>query len=135
VELAADRRPRVIHQFFGDDRDLETSIAAAKLIERIYKMPSLAGLVIGDRTPNPVPTTDDGWAAFIRAKSGAAFHPVGTCRMGSGVDAVVDPQLRVHGLAGLRVADASVMPRVTSANTNATCIMIGEKLSGMIRGT
>jgi choline dehydrogenase len=62
------------------------------------------------------------------------YHPVGTCRIGSGPDAVVDPELRVHGVAGLRVADASVMPLIPGGNTNAPTIMIGERAADLIRG-
>ena len=68
----------------------------------------------------------------MRNRGVSNLHPVGTCRMGRGSDAVVDPRLRVHGIAGLRVADASIMPQVVGGNTNAPSIMIGEKCAAMI---
>jgi len=78
-------------------------------------------------------TTDAEWEQHIRSRADTVYHPVGTCKMGIDDMAVVDPELRVHGLEGLRVADASVMPTVTSGNTNAPSIMIGEKCAGMIK--
>ncbi|MDB5576288.1 MAG: hypothetical protein JWR80_1464 [Bradyrhizobium sp.] len=133
VELTPEGLPSINHQFFSDERDLETLVDASRYVERLCTAPSLAALIIGDRTPKPVPNNRDDWRAFVRAKSGIAYHPVGTCRMGTGDGSVVDPRLRVRGIAGLRVADASIMPRVTSANTNATAIMIGEKAADIVR--
>lgn len=71
--------------------------------------------------------------AFLAQATGTYYHPVGSCAMGTGPDAVVDPELRVHGLTGLRVADASIMPRIVSVNTNAATILLGEKAAGLIR--
>ena len=76
---------------------------------------------------------DESLADFVRRAAGTYYHPVGTCRMGVGSDAVVDPALRVHGLDGLRVADASVMPSIVSANTNTAAMIIGEKAADLIR--
>ena len=77
--------------------------------------------------------TDEQIAQFIRDKADTIYHPVGSCRMGNGPDDVVDERLRVRGIAGLRVVDASIMPRIVGGNTNAPTIMIGEKGALMIR--
>ena len=84
--------------------------------------------------PGPAVQTDDEIIEWIRNTAETAYHPVGTCRMGSDEHAVVDDQLRVHGLDGLRIADGSIMPTLVSGNTNAACIMIGEKAASMILG-
>jgi hypothetical protein len=90
---------------------------------------------LGDGTTRiPVPTDRAALAAFVRLTAGTVWHPVGTCAMGTGPDAVVDPMLRVRGVAGLRVADASIMPTITRGNTNAPTIMIGERAAAFIRG-
>jgi choline dehydrogenase-like flavoprotein len=81
-----------------------------------------------------VAQTDEQIAAFIRARADTIYHPVGSCRMGGGAMDVVDAQLRVHGVEGLRVVDASIMPRIVGGNTNAPVIMIAEKAADLIRG-
>ena len=78
--------------------------------------------------------TKDDYVRFVKAYGRTCYHPVGTCAMGTGDDAVVDPELRVHGLEGLRVVDASVMPTVVSSNTQAPTVMIAEKAVDLIRG-
>jgi choline dehydrogenase len=77
--------------------------------------------------------SDDEILGWVRRNSETAYHPMGTCRMGPGPNAVVDDHLRVHGLPGLRIADASIMPTMPSGNTNAPCIMIGEKAADLLR--
>ncbi len=132
VEIDADGQPVVHHHFFSDERDLDTLTGGCELIERIAAAAPFQQVLRGPRKPLPVPQTRDEWRSFLRATANAAYHPVGTCRMGSDPDAVVDPKLRVNGIQGLRIADASVMPRITSTNTNATTIMIGEKAAETI---
>jgi len=91
-------------------------------------------IVVADRNPSPVPSSDDEWASFIRKHVAPGYHAVGSCRMGEDDDAVVGPDLMVKGFTGLRIADASIMPTITSTNTNATAIMIGEKAADIIKG-
>lgn len=134
VELGADGRPRIVHRFLDDPRDLHTLVDAQRLVHRLFQTDAMRRLVTADRAPAPVPDDDEGWTDYVRAKTAPAYHPVGTCRMGVDDDAVVDPELRVRGLDGLRIADASVMPTLTSGNTNAAVIMIGEKAADLVRG-
>ena len=133
VVLNTEKQPHIIHQMLADHRDVETLIAGCKLIDRLYQTPTMQSLVTADRVPNPVPTEDSEWEDLIRAKVAPGYHAVGTCRMGSDAEAVVGPDLKVRGIAGLRIADASIMPTLPSTNTNATAIMIGEKAADIIR--
>ncbi|GAY22159.1 GMC family oxidoreductase [Sphingobium fuliginis] len=133
VTLKPDGSPRIRHRFYDDPGDMETLIGGAKFIERLFATPSFLRIVTGPRIPDATPSTDAAWEAYIRATSGIAYHPVGTCKMGTDSEAVVDPSLKVIGMAGLRVADASIMPRIISVNTNATAMMIGEKAADLIR--
>lgn len=133
VELGQNLRPRIVHQFLGDPRDLDTLVRAQHLLHRLFATDAMRALITGDRRPDPIPTDDAGWAEYVRWKAAPAYHPVGTCRMGTDALAVVDPELRVRGIAKLRVVDASVMPTVTSTNTSAPTIMIAEKAVDLIR--
>ena len=83
--------------------------------------------------PGPAMESDEQLLNYARRRGGTVYHPTSTCKMGSDPMAVVDDELRVHGVEGLRVADASIMPTVVSGNTNAAAIMIGEKLADMVR--
>jgi choline dehydrogenase len=92
----------------------------------------LKPFVVEEVLPGPAVQTDDDIIEEIRIRGVSNLHPVGTCRMGRETDAVVDPGLKVHGIEGLRVADASIMPQVPGGNTNAPSIMIGEKCAAMV---
>ena len=130
--LSLDDKPMIDLRMLSDQRDVDALIRGAKLAERIYDTDSLKPFIV-DRIPPVAPTQEDEWVGFLRDNVGVGYHPVGTCKMGVGDDAVVDPQLRVRGVSGLRVADASVMPTLVSANTNAPSMMIGEKAAELIR--
>jgi choline dehydrogenase-like flavoprotein len=126
--------PLIDPNFLGEAEDLETMVAGFKTTQRLMQTPALRSLQTRDLL-TPDVRTDDDIRNILRSRVDTVYHPVGTCRMG--VDdpmAVVDPALRVHGLGGLRVVDASIMPTLIGGNTNAPTIMIGEKAADMIRG-
>ena len=135
---SADPRdhPRLLFNYLQTPDDASTLVTALKLIREIYAQPALAELSGEELLPGPSVVTDSELETWVRDNAGTSYHPSCTCRMGPGSDpsAVVDPTLRVHGIDGLRVADASVMPDVVSGNTNAPSIMIGEKAADMILG-
>ena len=95
--------------------------------------PHMQQYIESEFQPGPAVATDEQLLEYARRRGGTVYHPTSTCRMGSDPMAVVDAELRVHGIDGLRVADASIMPTVVSGNTNAAAIMIGEKLADMVR--
>lgn len=130
----ATASPVITFPMLGDAQDLERLIAGARLVRRILATPPLAPHVRAETWPGPQVESDAAWAAYARASAFPNYHPAGTCRMGADESAVVDEQLRVRGLEGLRIADASIMPRLVSGNTNATCILIGEKAAELILG-
>jgi choline dehydrogenase len=117
--------PIISPNVLGDERDLNTLVRAGKLIEKIFSSPGLVEHVVGRLDPKL--DTDDEWKSFVRSTAGISYHAAGTCRMGSDADSIVDPQLRVRGVRGLRVADTSIMPTQVSGNTNAAAMMIGER--------
>ena len=123
--------PRIDPGFLSDPRDLPPLMAGARIMEQVMDAPALAPWR-GKRL-YPHDGSDGALEADIRARADTIYHPVGTCRMGRDEMAVVDPELRVHGLAGLRVVDASVMPRLIGGNTNAPTLMIAERAAALIR--
>ena len=125
--------PLIDPNFLGDRDDMERLVRGFKLMRNILSQPALAAARGRELTVSAVAQTDVQIERFIRDHADTIDHPVGTCRMGSGALDVVDAQLRVHGLTGLRVVDASIMPRVVGGNTNAPVIMIAEKAADMIR--
>ncbi|MBA7480017.1 Alcohol dehydrogenase [acceptor] [subsurface metagenome] len=124
--------PLIDPNFFGDPADLETMVAGYKTTRRLMETPALRALQKQEMYTAGVKTDDD-IRNILRARSDTVYHPVGTCKMGSDAMAVVDAKLKVHGMEGLRVVDASIMPTLVGGNTNAPTIMIGEKAADMIK--
>jgi choline dehydrogenase len=127
--------PLIAPNYLATPEDLRVAVAALRLTRRIAAAPALARYQPEELLPGAQILSDEALAHAAGDIGTTIFHPVGTCRMGPAGDSanVVDARLRVHGVAGLRVADASVMPMITSGNTNAPTMMIAEKASIMIR--
>jgi len=128
---AADA-PLIDPAFYAEAEDLERMVAGYKLTRRLLEAPSLSSLYKKDLFTAGI-ETDEQIRGVLRARSDTVYHPVGSCKMGVDPLAVVDPELRVHGIEALRVVDASIMPTLIGGNTNAAAIMIGEKAADMIR--
>ncbi len=126
--------PAIDPNFLDDTQDLEDMVAGFKLTRRLMDAPAFAKWRRHDLFTAHVQNDDD-IRALLRQRVDTVYHPAGSCRMGSDEAAVLDPELRVRGLTGLRVADASIMPTLVSGNTNAPAIMIGEKAAAMIRAS
>ena len=138
VSLVSDRagdKPRIEANYLSDPDgfDLKMLIECARISLEIFAQPAFDAYRGAPIFPAQLPRSEADLIAFVRDKAQTVYHPVGTCRMGNDEAAVVDPQLRVRGVEGLRVVDASIMPRITTGNTNAPTIMIGEKGAAMIR--
>jgi choline dehydrogenase len=126
--------PLIDPNLLGELADIEPLIRGIRLIRRVFAAPAFARYRAAETAPGAVAQSDADLAAYIRAESYTVHHPVSTCRMGADPMAVVDPQLRVAGLEGLRVADASVFPSIIGGNTNAAVVMIAEKAADLILG-
>ncbi len=124
--------PEIFPNYLATETDRKTVVAGIRLARHIVAQPPLAEVVTGEREPGPDVSSDQEILEWVRNRATTIYHPVGTCRMGPDESAVVDERLRVRGVTGLRVADASIMPTITSGNTNAPAIMIGEKAAAMI---
>ncbi len=125
---------RIQQNFLGDERDLPLLRAGLRLLREVAAQPPLARFCGRETGPGAGLKSDAELDAYIRATGNTAHHPCGTCRMGADAEAVVDASLLVNGVAGLRIADASVMPDIVGGNINATVILIAEKAADMIRG-
>jgi choline dehydrogenase-like flavoprotein len=124
--------PKIDPRFFEDPDDLDVMVKGFRLTRRILDAPALAGVRARDLYAEEIETEED-IRRSLRERCDTIYHPVGTCKMGVDELAVVDPALRVRGLEGLRVADASIIPTLVGGNTNAPSIMIGEKAADLIR--
>jgi choline dehydrogenase len=124
--------PKIEFKFLETTHDIEAMLYGVRLARKIAEQPALKPYVAEEVVPGPTVHSEEKLIEDIRNRGVSNLHPVGTCRMGTGLDAVVDPRLRVLGIKGLRVADASVMPLVVGGNTNAPSIMIGEKCAAMV---
>ena len=131
---AADPRqkPAIRFNFLSSPIDAELTVKAIRIARGIMTAPAMATLQVTEIAPGVDSTRDDEIIDWVKRSAETTYHPVGTCKMGGDPMAVVDARLRVHGIAGLRVADASIMPTLTSGNTNAPSIMIGEKAAAMV---
>lgn len=124
--------PAITFGFLGSDYDMRAMVAGIRLARRIAAQQALQPYNGGEIFPGPDYEADADLERFVREAGLTNHHPAGSCAMGTGTNSVVDPRLRVHGVAALRVADASIMPAVVAGNTNAPSIMIGEKCAAMI---
>ena len=127
-----DVPPAIRYNFLATETDRRVAIAGVRLAREIVAKPPLGRFVDKELAPGPGVQSDDEILSFIRSTGSTTYHPVGTCKMGHDALAVVDDRLRVHGIARLRVADASIMPMIVSGNTGVPCMMIGEKAADMI---
>ena len=125
-------QPAIQFNFLADAADRRAALAGLKFGRKIAATAPMANCVESEISPGADVQSDDELLNHCRASGLSLLHPVGTCKMGIGEDAVVDPRLRIHGIDGLRVVDASVMPRIVTGNTNAAAIMIGEKGAALI---
>ena len=126
--------PRIIPNYLSTDTDCRTIVAGVNIARKIARHAPLTSKISEEFRPNADLPMDnyDATLDWARSNTASIYHPTGTCKMGQGKDAVVDERLRVHGIAGLRVADCAIMPEIVSGNTNAPAIMIGEKASDLI---
>ena len=133
IVSADPRRPPAINfNFLSAEIDAEITVRAVRIARAIMTAPAMASLLVSEIAPRAGRTGDDEILDWVKSAAETTYHPVGTCKMGSDAMAAVDAGLRVRGIEGLRVADASIMPTLTSGNTNAPSIMIGEKAADMV---
>jgi choline dehydrogenase len=127
--------PMIRMNYLQSEADVQKLVAAIKLARQLFHMSHFDEFRGAEIAPGANFESDKAIIAYIREASNTVWHPVGTCKMGTDSMAVVDPELRVHGVEGLRVVDASIMPTITTGNTNAPTIMIGEKGADLIKAS
>ena len=134
MAVSSDPRtpPTIQPNYLSHPTDQEVMVAGLRIARKLLQAPVFEAYAGEEIHPGKDVQTDDEWLDYARRNGGTVYHPVGSCKMGTDKMAVVDPQLRVHGVAGLRVVDASIMPSTTSGNTNAPTMMIAEKAADMI---
>ena len=135
IRIGSNRRedqPNIVANYLAKQSDRDILLQGMHLLRRISRQPAFGQYIVREIAPGPDAQNDEQLMEFARAKGTTIFHPCGTCKMGSDPMAVVDDRLRLHGIEGLRVVDASIMPTLISGNTNAPTIMIGEKAADMI---
>ena len=126
-------KPRIIANAYGTDHDVQEMLEGVKFIRTVAKQHALSQYIAEELRPGPLVQSDNELIADMRQRSGTVYHPSCTCRMGTtGTNAVVDSELRVHGVAGLRVVDASAFPSIISGNLNAPTMMLAWKAAEMI---
>ena len=125
--------PKIDPAFLSEPEDVQLLLRAIRTCRAICAHPTMSAHVREELTPGAERSSDDALIEEIKLRATTVYHPVGTCKMGTDDSAVVDPRLRVRGVEGLRVADASIMPTVTGGNTNAPTMMIGERAAAWIR--
>ena len=128
----ASQSPEIHANYLSHPLDREMIVAVLKLIRKIASQPAMASVIVRETRPGPDVATDDELLDYARRTAQTCWHPSGTCKMGIGSDAVVDAELRVHGIEGLRVIDTSVMPILVASNTNIPTIMIAEKGADLV---
>ena len=126
--------PLIDPNYFSEPEDLRRAMLGLRIAREIMQQPAIRPYLTAERLPGPGAVTDDDLFDYICKNAKTQHHPVGGCKMGVDPMAVVSPELRVHGMDGLRVCDSSIMPQINSSNTNAPTIMIGERAADIIRG-
>ena len=126
--------PRIDPNWFGDPEDMRKIIGGLRYIRNVMEQPALKEVLLPELAPGVETHSDEALSAYVRKAATTMWHPVGTCRMGSDSDAVVDADLRVRGTRNLRVVDASIMPNIVSANTNAPTMALASKGVELILG-
>jgi choline dehydrogenase len=130
----AGRAPAINFNFLSSPIDAELTVRAIRIAQSVMRAPAMQPFRLTEIAPGEDLKRDDEMIDWVKRAAETTYHPVGTCKMGQDPMAVVDDQLRVHGLEGLRVIDASVMPTIPGGNTNAPTIMVAERGSDLIRG-